>query len=197
MQVRSFERKPLGTVQLDLCFDCGAIWFDQFESAQLTPGAVMALFREIHEHHSDLQRPARERKRCPTCRTPLQRTFDMLRTQRIVYDRCPEGHGRFTSFLQFLREKEFVRELSMVELEKLRATVTQVRCSACGGNVDIARDPHCSYCGAAVSILDAQAVERALANLAEAERNRVTVQPTAVMDALLAGQRLERKLQAI
>ena len=196
MQAQSFARKPLGTVELDLCFACHAIWFDQYESAQLTPGAVIELFRAIHEHGAEGERPSRERMQCPMCRKTLAHTFDLQRTQRIVYDRCPDGHGRFTTFFQFLREKEFVREVSTAELARLRATVAQVRCSSCGGAIDLARDAKCAYCGAAISVLDPQAVESALASLAQAERQRVTAQPTAVMDALLAGQRMERRLAA-
>ena len=40
---RAFERKPFGALDLDLCFACHAIWFDRYESAQLTPGAVIEL----------------------------------------------------------------------------------------------------------------------------------------------------------
>ena len=41
MEQRFFEKKPHGKVELDLCFTCHAIWFDQYESATLTPGAVI------------------------------------------------------------------------------------------------------------------------------------------------------------
>ena len=197
MQRRSFGRKPLGELDLDLCFDCHALWFDAHESAQLTPGAVITLFRLIHEHDGTPGRPAGDRMPCPRCRTRLALTHDLQRTQRIVYHRCPQGHGRFTSFLQFLREKEFVRDLTVAEIERLRATVTQVRCSSCGAPVDIAREARCGYCHAPLAILDAAAVEVALESLAEQERRRRTVQPTAVMDALLAGQRTARRLDAI
>ena len=37
MEQRFFERKPAGKVELDFCFACHAIWFDQYESAALTP----------------------------------------------------------------------------------------------------------------------------------------------------------------
>ena len=192
MAHRAFERRPQGKVDIDLCHGCQGIWFDQYESAQLTPGAVIDLFREIHEHHVRSPRPLADRKQCPECRMPLKLTQDVQRTNRIVYYRCGAGHGRFTSFYQFLREKQFVRSLTPPEIERLRAHVAQVRCSSCGGPVDLARDPQCPYCRAPISILDAQAVSRTLDELSAAERRRHEVDPYAAIDALLAGQRIER-----
>jgi hypothetical protein len=194
MAHRAFERRPQGKVDLDLCHACQGIWFDQYESAQLTPGAVIELFREIHEHHVASPTPLADRKQCPECRLPLKLTHDVQRTNRIVYYRCGAGHGRFTSFYQFLREKQFVRSLTPPEIERLRAHVAQVRCSSCGGPVDLARDPQCPYCRAPLSILDAQAVTRTLEELGTAERRRHQVDPYAAIDALLAGQRIERNV---
>lgn len=197
MAHRAFERRPQGRVELDICHGCQAIWFDQFESAQLTPGAVIELFRLVHEHHDRALRPLGERKRCPACRAELKLTHDLQRTNRIVYYRCPSGHGRFTTFYQFLREKHFVRSLTAPEVERLKAHVAQVRCSSCGAPVDLVRDPQCAYCRAPISVLDAQAVRRTLEELAAAEHRRTTVDPTAAIEALLAGQRVERRLARI
>ena len=41
------RRRAVGKLAVDLCFGCCLIWFDQGESAQLAPGAVIELFREI------------------------------------------------------------------------------------------------------------------------------------------------------
>ena len=197
MDRRDFERKPLGTVELDICYGCQSIWFDQYESAQLTPGAVLQLFTDIHQHHDKPVRPLAQNLRCPGCRQPLALTQDIQRTNRITYYRCASGHGRLTTFFQFLREKNFVRSLSPGEVEKLRATVKQVRCSSCGAPVDIARDSQCGYCRSPIAILDPEAVRRTVAELGAAERSRKQVDPTAAMDALLAGKRFEHKLARI
>lgn len=189
-----FARKLFGSLDLDLCFDCQAIWFDQFESAQLTPGAVLEIFRIIHEQSGHPARPVSEIVRCVACRARLQLIHDIERNNPIVYYRCPQGHGRFTTFIQFLREKNFVRTLTGPEVERLRATVAQVRCSSCGAPMDLARDPECPYCHAPISILDADAVSHALQDLQDQERRRTGVDPAAAVDALLAGERLERRI---
>jgi hypothetical protein len=36
---KTFERQLHGAVELDLCFDCQDIRFDEFESVQITPGS--------------------------------------------------------------------------------------------------------------------------------------------------------------
>src|SRR5262249_53837905 len=130
MERASFPGRVTGKVELDLCFACRALWFDAYESAQLTPGAVLDLFRVIHERGAESARPLADAMRCPACHDRLALTHDIQRTNHFTYHRCPTCHGRFTTFFQFLREKQFVRSLSAPEIERLRATVTQVRCSS-------------------------------------------------------------------
>ena len=177
MDKRRFGRHPHGEVILDLCWDCHAIWFDQYESAALTPGSVIELFRLIHERREAPSRPLADTLACPHCGSKLALTQDIQRTNRLAYHRCTDGHGRFTTFFQFLREKQFIRSLSQLEIDSLRATVKQVRCSGCGAAVDLARDSACSYCRSPISVLDAAAVEKTLAGLTQAERKRT--QPNA------------------
>lgn len=197
MRRQAFARRPFGTLDLDLCFGCRAIWFDQYESAALTPGAILELFRIIYENHDAPPQPVSDAARCPVCRERLKLTHDIQRTNQIVYHRCPQGHGRLTAFIQFLREKEFVRSLTLPEIARLKVTVTQVRCSSCGAPVSLERDAQCAHCHAPISILDADAVRRTLAELDEKERSRKQVDPAAAIDALLAGKRIERKMTGI
>ena len=170
MEKRRFGRQTHGEVILDLCWDCHAIWFDQYESAQLAPGAVVELFRLIHEHRGQPARALADAMSCPHCKARLALTQDIQRSNRLSYHRCAAGHGRFTSFFQFLREKQFVRSLTQPEIDKLKATVVQVRCSGCGAPIDLARDAACGFCRSPLSILDAGAVEKTLAALTDAER---------------------------
>jgi hypothetical protein len=189
MEQRYFERKPSGRVELDLCLACHAIWFDQYESATLTPGSVLELFRVIHKQQGQALRPLGDVLKCPACQTGLALTHDFQRTNRISYYRCPAAHGRLTTFFQFLREKQFVRDLTRPEIEQLKACVKQVRCSSCGAPVDLGKDPQCGYCRAPISILDPDAVRRMLAELDAKERGRKLGDPQTIVDALLQGKR--------
>ena len=54
----TLQRTTTGELILDICWDCHAIWFDQFESTSLAPKSVIELFRLIHEHRD---KPARGR----------------------------------------------------------------------------------------------------------------------------------------
>ena len=168
MAIGSFEHRAQGRVQVDLCLECRAIWFDAYESAQLAPAAILTLFRIVQAARDRPARPLGATLHCAACRQPLELTHDIQHTTRFTYWRCAQGHGRFTPFLQFLREKEFVRDLTPAELTRLSATVRQVRCTSCGAAVDIARDAACAYCGAPLAILDADAVTRALERLQQA-----------------------------
>lgn len=186
------QRSTAGGVVLDVCWDCHAIWFDQFESTALAPRSVIELFRLIHEHRGTPARPLADAMNCPACATRLAFTQDIQKTNRINYYRCPKGHGRLTTFFQFLREKQFVRTLSAIEIERLKAVVTQVRCSGCGAPVNLEKDPACGYCRSPVSVLDPEAVEKALAGLSEADRRATRPEPqeiSAAFDALIATHR--------
>ncbi len=166
MQSEHFERMSSGTVDVDICYACRAIWFDHMESAQLAPGGTIELFKKIHQHRDDGYHALPTRMPCPRCRVPLKLTNDIVKSGRVSYYRCGANHGRLTTFFHFLREKKFVRNLTPQELNSIKATLAEVRCSGCGGPVDITRDAACGYCRAPLSVLDAQAVEKALAELA-------------------------------
>lgn len=156
----------IGTsVEIDVCWSCHMIWFDHLESTSLSAQSVMDFFRLIHAHRAESRTIVSLTGKCPACREALRQTNDVTRTGRFSYFRCPQGHGRLISFVQFLREKNFVRTLTPVELTALSAKVRQIRCSSCGAGVDIAHDPACKHCGAPVSVLDENAVAAALAEL--------------------------------
>jgi hypothetical protein len=70
------------------------------------------------------------------------------------YRRCPQGHGRLTSFFNFLREKDFVRPLSAAQLAELRKNVQSVNCSNCGRPSTWCNGSACGHCGSPLSMLD-------------------------------------------
>jgi transcription elongation factor Elf1 len=189
MQPQRLPRTPLGDETVDYCVSCQAIWFDAFESTQLTPGATLTLFDIIRKATPAAGRALPSRLPCPRCTEPLAVTHDLQRTTRFTYYRCAYGHGRFTPFVQFLREKDFIRPLSPAELARLKETIRVVQCSSCGAPVDLEIDTACPYCRAPIAILDPDAVTATVHALETAETRRTTVDVDALVDSMLDAHR--------
>lgn len=162
MQSLTLPRKLGGQIALDVCGPCQGIWFDSRESLQLAPSGVVELFRLIHAQAPEVRRALAASCYCPRCGGRLERSADRVKGGPFNYLRCNE-HGRFISFGQFLIEKGFVKEIPAAELKKLEPRVAMLRCSSCGAPVDIRKDSVCSHCHAPIVVLDAAAVDRALA----------------------------------
>lgn len=181
MSAHRFPRKLVGEVELDLCFTCQGIWFDEYESLRLAPAGVIELFKLIHQHRDDQRQPLANPLHCPRCNERLIHSQDRVKSGLFNYLRCGE-HGRFTTFAQFMIEKGFVRQLSPAEIKEVSARIGVVRCTGCGAPVDIRKDSACVHCRAPIAILDPQAVEQALAGY-----HRAAVKQSAAPDpALLA-----------
>jgi len=196
MTVHRLERKPAGMTTIDACVACRALWFDGFESLQLTPGATLSLLRSIHDAEREPMRTLPSRLPCPRCSTALVLTRDLQRSTRFSYFRCERGHGRYTPFMQFLLEKNFVRPLPPAEIERLRRAVGTVRCSGCGAAIDLAADAACRYCRAPIAVLDPDALARTVEALTTAEAKRNRIDPEALAEGLLVAERLRRRLAA-
>jgi len=122
---------------------------------------------------------------CPRCRAGLVETRDVRHTTRFVYWRCPRGHGRFTPFVQFLREKDFLRPLAPREIERLKVHVRSIRCTGCGAPVDLARDARCPYCAGPIEAFDAGAAAATVRALEERTTARARIDVNGLADALL------------
>lgn len=196
MAKHRFERTLGGEVALDLCFSCQGIWFDEFESVQLTPGSIVELFELINRHRDEVRQPLNEPLRCPRCDDKLLHGLDVVKPGgHFNYHRCLQKHGRFTVFAQFMIEKGFVRQLTASEIETLAARIGTVRCTGCGAPVDIRSEHACSHCRAPIAILDPQAVEDALGRYRQAEIKRTTISVEALGDALVMREREKSRRQ--
>lgn len=138
----------LGTeLSIDLCAACKAIWFDRFEDLQMAPAATLRVFGIISEQSNAASVPLPGVLRCPRCRSRLLQTHDIQRNTPFRYWRCDGGHGRLMTFVDFLRQKDFVRPLSPQQLQELRQNVQTINCSNCGAAIDLASDSVCKHCG--------------------------------------------------
>ena len=191
-EIRRFTASTGGTLELDLCFACQGMWFDPQENTRLAPAAVLELFELLHQHRGDAHRPLADRLRCPRCSQALAKGYDVAQGGRYVTYRCAARHGRFSTFGSFMVEKGFVRHLSTMEIEALAERVGTINCTSCGGTVDIRHDHACPYCRSALSLLDPQAVDKALARHGSAARQAAptdAASPDALADALVALER--------
>ncbi len=166
MKAVELERRPSGTLVVDLCDRCQVLWFDPMESPQLSPAATLELFREINDARPEVRTTLAQSMNCPRCDSLLALTQDLQHTTRFSYYRCPHGHGRLTPFFQFLREKNFIRPIPPEELERLKSLVKVVRCSSCGAPIDLTKSTACEFCRAPISILDPEAASLAVRELA-------------------------------
>jgi hypothetical protein len=159
-------------IDLDLCFACHLAWFDKRESIQLSPRGTLDLFRVLQEHGDDPRHALKSRLVCPRCRRRLSLMHDIGKGGRFSYYACPQRDGRLTPFSEFLKEKQFVRALSPAEQARVRAEVKNVQCSSCGAPVDVVKGFQCEHCGSPITVLDADAVAKALGELHAADERR-------------------------
>ncbi len=176
------QRLPLdglyGTrLAIDLCRGCQGFWFDGREHLQLAPGAILQLFEIIHDANGS-RTPLPSRLPCPRCGLRLLLTDDRQRATRFHYWRCARDHGRYIAFVDFLREKDFVRELDPAQLAGLKAQVRSVACSSCGAPIDLARDTVCSHCHTPLAMLDIEQVGRVVDALRRAAESTARPDPT-------------------
>jgi hypothetical protein len=192
MESARFEGLYGRELTIDLCAACQGIWFDEGESLQLSPHGTLALFRTIGERRPQGRRPLAERLECARCDLRLSLTVDRQRTTKFQYYRCGRGHGRFMTFFQFLRARNFVRSLTPREVADVKAKVKQVTCSNCGAAIDLDRDVACQYCRAPVSMLDPEQIERTLAELREADERRRHLPPDLPLTLMAERLKVER-----
>lgn len=183
----------MGTsVTIDICLPCQAFWFDGRESLMLTPASTLQLFRIIGEEAAGHRRPLPASVSCPRCALKLRPIEDMQRTTRFRYRRCPRNHGRFITFFDFLREKNFIKPLSAAQLDDLRAHVATVNCSNCGAPVDLAQASACTHCRSPLSMLDMGHAASVVDHLRTAGGEAATVDPALALERARARRESEQ-----
>jgi hypothetical protein len=193
MERHAFDSTRGGTVELDLCFGCQGMWFEPQENLQLTPSALVDLFRLLHDKRHAAHTGLPQTLHCTHCQGALTQGFDVVRSGRYVTYRCAKRHGRFSTFSAFMIEKGFVRQLTRPEVEDIARRAPVIHCNSCGAPADLRKDHACTHCRSAFTLLDPKAVEHALAGYAKAAHAASGVKLPDLADALIM---LERDRQA-
>lgn len=178
-------------VQVDLCVHCHVLWFDKFESLQLSPASTLKLMKTIGESSAVTAAALPAVVKCPRCSTRLRLTHDLQRNTRFTYLRCAAGHGRLIRFFEFLKEKDFIRPLSGEQIAELRQHIQMLSCSHCGASIDLTAATACPHCGSALSMLDMKQPRQLLEQLRDASKPR-EVDPSLPLDLL----RVKREVEA-
>jgi uncharacterized protein YbaR (Trm112 family) len=184
-------------VTLDLCFPCQSFWFDTHESLALAPASTLTLFRLIGERTGRPSPTAAELARCPRCKGRLRITTDMQRHTRFQYLRCPNNHGRLTTFLEFLKEKQFIHALTAPQIAELRANLQVLNCSNCGAPVDLAKASACGHCGSPLSMLDLNQAQALVEQLQKADRSGQPIDPALPLNLERARRQTEANFMGL
>ena len=182
MQHQNLEAVLGTSVDINFCLGCRAFWFEPFETLHLTRGSTLKLFAVIAD-----QAPAVAASSvpnacyCPKCDARLLLTRDRQHNTSFQYWRCDRGHGRFTSFVDFLREKDFIRPLSPQQIKELRKNIQMINCSNCGAAIDLTRDSVCGHCGSPLSMLDT----KKMAEMAKSETTGPAHEPAEIPALIL------------
>jgi hypothetical protein len=182
MESMTLDANVTAPLEIDVCTSCQAFWFDKYESLKLAPASTLKLMKFIGEHTTRGKQMTVEKVVCPRCGVHLKATTDMQRETKFNYWRCPQEHGRFIRFYDFLREKNFIRSLSGHEVNELRQKMQTVNCSNCGAPVDLTGTSICSHCGSPISMLDMKQGEQLLAQLKRAADGVRPVEPATLLE---------------
>src|SRR6185369_479612 len=183
------------SIVIDTCTTCQAFWFDKHESLQLAPVSTLKLFSLIGEQKGARSASLPSVMRCPRCSSRLLATNDLQRNTPFHYWRCDAGHGRFITFVDFLREKDFIKPLSPAQLQELRNHVQSVNCANCGGSIDLAKGSVCSHCGSPVSMLDLKQAQEVVKQLQIASQPK-RIDPALPLELARARKQVEAAFAA-
>jgi len=172
MMAMTLEAHYTAPVEIDVCKTCQTFWFDKYEDLKISAASTLKLIKFIGENSSPARMRVAEALHCPRCTSRLVLTHDLQRTTKFTYWRCGNEHGRFIGFLDFLREKNFIRTLSPKEINELREKIQTVNCANCGAAISLATDSLCAHCGSPVSILDLNQPQQMLNQLKQAAEPR-------------------------
>jgi hypothetical protein len=149
----------------------------------------------IGEHSSSAKPVLRQDLMCPQCGATLTLAHDIARNVRFTYWNCPNEHGHFIGFFEFLKEKNFIHPLSPKEVQQLRESIHTVNCSSCGAAIDLQTNSACPYCHSPISILDLNEQQQMLAQLKQAAEPK-PVDPTLPLKLTMIKEQTESLFQA-
>ena len=148
-------------VDIDLCGPCHLVWFDPIESARLSGPGLLSLVGAMAEAHSWAHRNVRADLGCARCAKPVHAVHNQTRWGRSLHLECPQRHGAWQTFGQFLAERGLLRPMSSADRARALARDGALHCINCGGAIG-QQDVQCPWCTAAPALVDVARLARAL-----------------------------------
>lgn len=149
------------SVDIDLCAGCHLVWFDPVESARLSGPGLLALIGEMAAAHSLAHQPLQPRLGCPHCHAIARTVHNRTRWGRSLQLECPERHGAWQTFGQFLYEKGLLRPMGSADRHRALEGRDALHCVNCGGALGN-DDATCPWCSAVPALVDVARLARAL-----------------------------------
>ena len=165
MEAVPLEGTYRGPMTIDVCTACRGFWFDAGEQFRLTPAATLLLVRRVEASRDQPRQRVGTRLPCPRCTLTLGVTYDIIHDDKYRYFRCPDHHGLFMPFFEFLRSQGLVRGLTPQEVDALKQKLMSITCSSCGAPIDLQTQTKCASCGSGLAIVDLDHLDAALRQL--------------------------------
>lgn len=180
------------TLEVDVCHRCDVIWFDGYELLQLSPEATLKLVQDMHARWSPSSPLQLTEGACPRCGGKCRADQRKQQDASFTVYLCPEKHGFFMTFQDFMRSKGVIKPLSPEKLAALRESIQTISCGSCGAAVDLRCEDSCGHCGSGLALLDPEALGAAIGRLAEDIRRRLERSPEQIaVEAMLAKAKVE------
>ena len=197
MEAVPLEGTYRGPMTIDVCTACRGFWFDAGEQFRLTPAATLLLVRRVEASRDQPRQRVGTRLPCPRCSLGLGVTYDIIRDDKYRYFRCPDHHGIFMPFFEFLRSQGLVRGLTPQEVDALKRKLMSITCSSCGAPIDLQTQTKCASCGSGLAIVDLDHLGDALRQLDADARAAAPggggAAPAAPPDEIVANWRAEQE----
>lgn len=148
-------------VELDLCPACHLVWFDGVETANLAGPGLLALIGEMAAAQRLPHQPLRADLGCLRCGAALRTVHNRSRWGPSLQLACPQRHGAYQSFAQFLSEKGLARVMTSADRARLLQRDGVLHCINCGGDFG-AQASECPWCRSVAAVIDVARLAQAL-----------------------------------
>lgn len=116
------------TFSVDACFHCNSLWFDRDEDTKISRDSILAILQSIEESkNADSTNLEQKPPVCLRCKQDLIATESYVNDEAIRYHACPDEHGVFMSFEDFMKIKSsFIQKEKPKEISEEDARFNEI-----------------------------------------------------------------------